>query len=197
MMTCRAVLFVDNSAAPGGDGFAWISALQDLQNALDITVAAPPGLVSEIRVAGGVYVPSAQTDPNDVRTATFQLLNGVMLHGGYAGLSDPNNPDTRDIDLYETILSGDLMGNDVGDAQDPSHGENCYHVVTANGTDRSAVLDGFVIRGGNADASSAAHEHGGGICNVGGSPTVSRCRLLDNYAYYEGWWHGTIAADSR
>ena len=149
MMTCRRFFSVDNSATPGGDGFTWTSAFQDLQDALDITVAAPPGLVSEIRIAGGTYTHiRADLDPNDARTATFQLINSVALYGSYAGQGDPNNPDTRDIDLYETILSGDLMGNDVGDAQDPSHGENCYHVVTANGTDRSAVLDGFVIRGG-------------------------------------------------
>ena len=31
---------------------------------------------------------------------------------GYAGLADPNNPDTRDIDLYVSILDGDLAQND-------------------------------------------------------------------------------------
>ncbi|MHC4087993.1 MAG: hypothetical protein ACYSU5_22725 [Planctomycetota bacterium] len=51
------------------------------------------------------------------RTATFQLINGVAIYGGYAGFGEPN-ADARDIELYETILSGDLAGNDM-DVHDP------------------------------------------------------------------------------
>jgi hypothetical protein len=45
------------------------------------------------------------------RTATFQLKNGVVIKGGYASFGQPD-PDARDPNIYETILSGDLAGND-------------------------------------------------------------------------------------
>jgi len=37
--------------------------------------------------------------------------------GGYAGLGE-KNPDARDVKLFETILSGDLLGND--ESKEPS-----------------------------------------------------------------------------
>ena len=47
----------------------------------------------------------------DIRSATFQLIDGVALMGGFAGVNAPD-PDERDIGLYETLLSGDLLGDD-------------------------------------------------------------------------------------
>ena len=44
-------------------------------------------------------------------TATFVLINGVAIYGGYAGYGAPN-PNERDVQLHETILSGDLFGDD-------------------------------------------------------------------------------------
>jgi len=41
------------------------------------------------------------------RGATFQLINGVVIKGGYAGAGE-HDPDARYIDLYKTVLSGDL-----------------------------------------------------------------------------------------
>ncbi|MHC4440854.1 MAG: hypothetical protein ACYS3S_26190, partial [Planctomycetota bacterium] len=45
------------------------------------------------------------------RTVAFQLKKGVTLRGGYAGFGEPD-PNAREISLYETILSGDLNGDD-------------------------------------------------------------------------------------
>jgi hypothetical protein len=72
---------------------------------------------------------------------------GVTITGGHAGYGeiDPNN---RDVQVYETILSGDLNDNDgVGFANNL---ENSCHVVTGYGTDATAVLDGFAVYGGHA-----------------------------------------------
>ena len=77
-------LYVDDDATPGGDGLTWATAYEDLQAALD-AAALPGSTTSEIWVAAGTYVPSTQTDPNDPRTATFQLLSGVAVYGGFAG----------------------------------------------------------------------------------------------------------------
>jgi len=45
-----------------------------------------------------------------VRLHVDLLINGVALKGGFAGVG-VIDPDVRDIDLYETILSGDLLGD--------------------------------------------------------------------------------------
>ncbi len=44
---------------------------------------------TEVRVGAGVYTPSKRTEPGDPRTATFQLINGVEIYGGFAGTEDP------------------------------------------------------------------------------------------------------------
>src|SRR5262245_5177688 len=68
-------LFVDASAAPGGNGSSWSSAFRDLQSALAL---AAPG--DQIWVADGRYRPSP-SDP----LASFVLPDGVAVYGGFAG----------------------------------------------------------------------------------------------------------------
>ncbi len=106
----QSVLYVDDSAAGAGTGSNWCDAFVDLQDAL--AAAATSGIVTEIRVARGTYTPDQGVGetPGD-RTATFRLLNGVALRGGYAGCGAPD-PDERDEIVYATILSGDLNGDD-------------------------------------------------------------------------------------
>ena len=71
-----------------------------------------------------------------------------------AGKVDPN---IRDINKFETILSGDLASDDIDFTNlseltdEPSRAENSYHVVTGQGIDASAVLDGFTITAGNSN----------------------------------------------
>ena len=72
--------------------------------------------------------------PGD-REATFQLINGVSLMGGYAGIG-ADDPDERNIELFESILSGDLLGNDLPDFV--NNDENSWHVVTGSGTGDTA-----------------------------------------------------------
>ncbi|MCH6550647.1 MAG: hypothetical protein IH804_01370 [Planctomycetes bacterium] len=138
--------------------------------------------ITELRVAQGIYRPDrdeANRFGTGDRTATFQLISGVALRGGYAGAVAPD-PDARNIDLYEAILSGDLLGNDGPGFQD--NDENSFHVVTGSNTDRTAVLDGFTILGGNA----TGYGFGGGIFTDSGSPTVMRCTFVANSATFGG-----------
>ena len=142
----QATLHVDDDAPPFGNGTSWALAFRHLQGAL---AAAIPG--DEIRVAAGTYKPdkddAGNVRPGD-RTATFQLVNGVLLKGGYAGLANPQDPDDRDLELYEAVLTGDLIGNDWPGFV--SYDDNSYHVVTARGTDDTTVLDGLTVTAGNA-----------------------------------------------
>ena len=141
-------LFVDDDAPLGGDGLRWNTAYQLLQDALAAAVAG-----TEIRVAQGIYKPDQDeagiVTPGD-REATFQLISGVAIVGGYAGIGAAN-PDTQDVELYEAILSGDLSGDDGPGFS--GNGENSFHVVTASGVDSTAVIEGVTIAAGRADTS--------------------------------------------
>jgi predicted outer membrane repeat protein len=185
-------IYVDADVPGANDGSSWANAYDHLQDALvDANSAEKP---VEIWVAQGSYAPDqgAGTTPGD-REATFQLVDGVILKGGFAGFGEPN-PDTRDIDRYTTVLSGDLNGNDA-DVDDPSElrnestrAENNYHVVTGSGTNETAVLDGFLITGGNAPA-GYLQRNGGGMYNESCSATVLNCTFMSNSAYIGGGMH--------
>jgi hypothetical protein len=180
------IIYVDADAPTGGrsgiraDGQTWGTAYKYLQDGLGAGVSG-----DQIWVADGIYKPDANTgNPNGTgdRFATFELKNGVALRGGYAGFGQPD-PDARDIEVYQTILSGDLLGNDGPDFA--NNYENSYHVVTGNGTNDTAVLDGFIITAGNANGSNQ-YRRGGGMYNDNGSPTLTNCIFYGNSAHFGG-----------
>ncbi|NIP27663.1 MAG: hypothetical protein GWN67_24265 [Phycisphaerae bacterium] len=175
---CPKVIYVDADATGNNDGLSWTDAYNLLQDGL---TSACEG--DEVLVAQGIYKPDqGGGNTSGDREATFQLKNDVTIKGGYAGFGEPD-PDAWDVDLYETVLSGDLAGDDIGDLFDVSRGENSYHVVTGSGTDASAVLDGFTITGGNAfDTKCSSNDSGGGMYNSYGSPMVANCTFTGNTA---------------
>ncbi len=198
-----AILFVDDDAPPGGDGTTWKTAYRFLQDAL---ADASGGGVTEVHVGQGTYKPDRdEANPKGTgdRDATFQLINNVAVMGGYAGIG-ADDPDAHNIELFETILSGDLLGNDGPNFQ--NYDENSLHVVTGSGVMATAGLDGFSITAGNANSkapfkrgagmfneiSSAVVSHcifrkhiaqrGAAVSNAGGSPTFENCVFIDNLA---------------
>ncbi len=182
-------LYVDNDASLGGDGLSWDTAYTYLQDALSVA-AAPESEIIEIRVAQGVCHPDLDEAGNVTlgdRQATFQLIDGVAVLGGYRGCPGGdcgrNDPDDRDIVAFETVLSGDLTDNDGPDFANNS--ENSYHVTTGGGTDTTAILNGFTISAGNADGSGSTDE-GGGMYNYYSSPTVTDCAFSANSATLGG-----------
>ncbi len=187
--THRIVHYVDPRAKGLQDGTSWIDAFTSLQSAL----AAAKG-PCEVRVARGMYTPDVGSglDPGDP-AATFRLKNGVVLKGGYAGVG-ASNPNQRDVIDHETVLSGDLYGNDDWSitrrrvADHPTRRDNCLHVVTATDTDATAVLDGFTIRGGHAYGSSGPDSLtcGGGVRIDSASPVFRNCLIERNAAGYYG-----------
>ncbi len=183
-MTFGKIIYVDDDAAGANNGSSWENSYVYLQDALaDATNSDKP---VEIRVAQGIYTP----DINNINIA-FELVNGVTISGGYAGAIDPN---ARDIELYETILSGDLNGDDVPvsdpcdlfpETEEDSRYDNSYNVIIAINTDETAVLDGFIITGGIAsddNDNDVPQKNGGGLYCRQSSPAISNCTFSYNAA---------------
>jgi predicted outer membrane repeat protein len=171
-------LYVDDDAPIGGDGSTWDEALRFLQDAL---LAAGPGV--RVKVAGGIYRPdasSAHPDGTGDRETSFILADGVRILGGYAG-QGAADPDERNPDLYETMLSGDLNGDDGPNFT--NYEDNSRHIVVAGDTvSRTAVLDGLTIRAGHADGDTADPLVAGGaglLCD-GADLVIRDCRFTAN-----------------
>jgi hypothetical protein len=193
------ILFVDDSAPVGGDGSSWVTPMRDLKIATEVAYAAD-GQVSEVRVGQGVYRPDLGSGD---RTMSFHVAEGCALKGGYAGYGAPD-PDARNVAAYETILSGDLLGNDgpgfAGNA------ENSYHVVRIDAAADPTLLDGFTITGGNANGPPAAgpfnaNSNGAGVFASLDAPVISNCLIKRNSALVHGggatmWWNSGGALDA-
>ncbi|MGB3298108.1 MAG: DUF4114 domain-containing protein [Phormidesmis sp.] len=136
-----SIIYVNQAAAVGGDGKAWVRAYQQLSSALAIAQSG-----DEIWLAQGTYTPGSTPQ------ATFEIRNSVSIYGGFTG-AELNRAD-RDWQNNLTILSGSL-----GSAG------HSHHVVTGNST-ANAGLDGVIIEGGNT--TGAANEDGGGVYNRAG-----------------------------
>ncbi len=188
------IIYVDEDATGANNGSSWENAYAYLQDALaDANDSDKP---VEVRVAQGIYTPDkgAGIDINDIYT-TFKLINGVTLAGGYAGAADPNE---RDIELYKTVLSGDLLGNDIPvadpydlfpESEQDSRYDNSYNVVIAINTDETAILDGFTITGGIASFYSynnVPQKNGGGLYCYKSKPVIANCTFTFNAAYDGG-----------
>ncbi|MHC5183539.1 MAG: InlB B-repeat-containing protein, partial [Planctomycetota bacterium] len=108
-------------------------------------------------------------------------MNGVSVYGGFAGTE--SSLSQRDIYNNETILSGDIYGDDGLDFA--NNNENCLHVFFhPDGTNlnATAVLDGFTITAGNSNSGASIYSSGGGMANYGSSPTVANCTFEGNAA---------------
>jgi hypothetical protein len=196
IQVCAAsqVLYVNAHATGDNNGSTWPGAYQDLQDALTQAQAG-----EEIWVAAGTYTPG---QPGD-RRATFELKSGVALYGGFLGTETCR--EQRDPKANETILSGDLRGNDATVIatsrliDSSTRADNSYHVVTGSPADETGILDGFVISGGQAN--SSGDEDGSGMINVwkeassgrrgtipplAACPTVVNCVFRNNAALRNG-----------
>ncbi len=160
------LLFVDATATGANDGSSWTDAFTDLQDAIDqaINLCTTAG---EIWVAKGTYFPDRGTFD---RSGTFQMASGLAIYGGFAGNEISSNQ--RDPKNNLTVLSGDLNSNDGPNFA--NYGENSFHVVNGAGTNSSAILDGFTITAGNANA-GFPDNNGGGMHCEGGAPTIGNC----------------------
>ena len=195
----------DYYVVPGGagtrDGISWTNAAGDIQAAIDACASSGGGTV---KIAAGTYKPTSQPNllpagnpaPSPAPPAQFNhftLKNNVKVWGGYARGSENRNPQ-----IYPTILSGDLSGNDKdldgdGFIDTPTYTDNCrvfYHPPWMT-IDSTAQLDGVTISGGcgrsNSYFQDGGDTYGGGMLNAANiSPTISNCIFRDNTSEGDG-----------
>lgn len=158
------ILYV--KAGADGDCLSWETACE-LQNALELAASG-----DEIWVTEGTYKPRE----SDGRYATFQLVNGVSIYGGF-----PTNGgalEERNWEVNTTILSGGI--GEEGNIED-----NCFHVITANAVDSDTIIDGITISYGNANY-IFPNDSGGGMFNDASSLTINNTIIYQNYASERG-----------
>jgi len=148
--------------------------------------------------------PDDYTDEEIVNEAEYRLF--TYFEDGHANNDDMRLSDdaesraiarkdirqlTAFIKRYKTTLSGDLAGDDGPNLE--NNVENSYSVVTTSNIPELVVgdtvneLDGFTIRGGNADAADThrGKAYGGGMFCVS-EATIIECTFVGNRAVYGG-----------
>jgi len=185
------VIYVDILASGNNDGSRWTDAYTSLQSALDETSSG-----NQVWVAKGTYKPSSAYDlTNTSRFYHFRMIEGVEIYGGFSG-TENSKSQRKNFGLgdeNETLLSGDLNGDDVVSGSGitlelANYSENCYHVIyNPDPLTSSSILNGFTIKGGNANASGVnPHDRGSGIYNSTASPSLSNLTVIYNGGIYGG-----------
>jgi hypothetical protein len=169
-----------------GSGVSWADAMGDPQAAIE--AASTTG--GEVWIKEGMYKPISTANTltvgaDEARRVHFSLRNGVTVIGGFRGDETTNTPVGGD-----TILTGDLSGNDVDGDLMTNKADNAYHVFyhpenSGGGSsplDDTAVLRNVTICGGVADGNNNLVRKGGGIYNQSSSPRIESCIFKDNIA---------------
>ena len=158
-----------------GDGTSWADA-GDLVSVLPQTKSG-----DEVWIARGTYRPGKE------REATFRLVSGVAIYGGFRG--DETARTQRDPELNVVVLDGDLLGNDAPGFA--NRDDNAYHVVSAIDCDANTLLDGLTIEGGAATGDgqgpkAESNDQGAAINIFGGNPVFVGLVIEDNLAANHG-----------
>ncbi len=194
-----SVIYVDATAGGSNNGASWANAYTSLQSALNKAASG-----DEIWVAKGTYHPSSAYDlTNTSRYYHFEMIEGVAIYGGFAGTetSVDERSDFGAGGVNETILSGDLNGDDVVSGSGSTlsitgNSENCYNVFyhsSALTLTSAAILNGFTITGGNANDYGIS-TYGGGMYNNSSSPKLINVTFSGNYAFLGGGMHDDYAS---
>jgi hypothetical protein len=171
------VRYAAPTARGSGDCSSWDNACT-LQTALTDAIAG-----DQIWIQAGVHKPT--TNPLD-RTAAFALKNDVAMYGGFAGTESTLSE--RNWVANVTVLSGDIDNNDVTDPYSVTttiNGANSYRVIIAINVTGTALIDGVIVTGGQANGAFPNND-GGGMYNFNGSPTLAHVTFSGNIAQNDG-----------
>lgn len=157
-----------NVVGGANDGSSWMNAYMGLQAALSRSDC------HEVWVAKGTYLP---TFGPGGRNRFFNFtISPQAVFGGFDGIE--TSRDQRDWQGNPTILSCDLDRDDQPGFV--NRAENCYHVAKMTDLDPSSTLDGFIVRGGNADLEPDFENVGGGILIRSSSVPLSNLVFTEN-----------------
>ena len=189
-----------NNGSDTNNGLKWSTAFETFQAALDEAKAN-----DTIWIASGIYTPTKKYAEKyrdgsltNERAFSFIIPDGVVVLGGFpANSSDATGLSSRDWKANETILSGDLNGDDDYGFRT----ENAHHVIIMFDATPKTVIDGFNIYGAYNDAPQTAYHNddrgyaitygcGAAIYSFSSvtvaSPTLRNLFVSDNFASYEG-----------
>jgi len=189
------------ASGPPGNGTSWASPYPNLSYPLRLAYEnrnEPYNQkIKEIWVAEGVYYPGHYpadllSDPTAAtqRDFTFYIPDSVKVYGGFpAGLTASADGDfsRRDPSKYSaTILSGDIDG-----VAGRSNGDAFHVVVVIDSATNVSTLDGFLIRGGNANGTKTNNEGladdiGGGMYLKNSGIILKNLFFDSNYADAKG-----------
>jgi len=160
---------------------SWATSTTNLQGAIDASG------VTQVWVATGIYRP---TTVSTNRGASFAMKNGVAIYGGFVG-TETALTDRPAINPVSGSPSSSTLSGDI-DNSPADNTDNSRHVIfNPPGLTTTAILDGLVITGGNADGSSPDNV-GGGMYNNGSgsgnvcSPSLTNCSFQGNTASGQG-----------
>ncbi|AXG69937.1 concanavalin A-like lectin/glucanases superfamily protein [Kordia sp. SMS9] len=168
----KVPIFVNVNATGANNGSNWTNAYTSLETAL--SVASNEDV---LWVAAGTYKPAGTS-----RLNSFNITNdNLTIYGGFNGTETQLLE--RDFSTNETILSGDLNDDDtVLTFNGGGRNENLYHVVEVTG--QNVTIDGLVISGGQATATSGDDRLGAGIYKDTGvnNLVITNSKLRENVA---------------
>jgi uncharacterized repeat protein (TIGR01451 family) len=169
------IIYVRGNATGLNDGSSWANAFTNLRAALDHAATA---CQKTVWVAQGTYYPSSGQPTPDTGD-TFDVPDGVSLHGGFIGTEAPTfDLSIRNLEVTASVLDGTIS----------QQGRNDKVVTMGDGS----LLDGFVVTGGGmfgvygwqADFAlqncQVRNNIDDGVNCGGGTLTVSSCAILDN-----------------
>jgi hypothetical protein len=159
------IIYITTTGSGSRDGTSWANASPSLTSALSIVVPK-----QQIWVAQGKYTPGT------TRTATFTLVDGALMYGGFIG--NETSIEQRSWKANQTILSGDIGTiNSIID--------NSFHVVTIP-TNISTYVDGFVIEFGNANGGGEDRFGAAVFARPNSKPVFNQCWFRNNTAIFGG-----------
>ncbi len=156
-------IYVDDSAAPGGDGTSWADAYTAIQTAINNSlnydeIIVAEGFYSENLNLNGKLVTLTGTDPNDLTVVAATVIDG----GASGSVITCNNGETAD-----TVIAGFTIQN--GKTSGFGGGINCYNT--------SPIIKNCVFSDNTFTGSGSI---GGGFFSYLGQPTISGCTFIGN-----------------